>query len=305
MRVVLAATLLLLAHPSHGQSTEELQQLLKERDAEIRALRDRLAALEKPEADDELSRALERTLIQQGALVLPARTYEVEPQIAYAHWDRDRGPLRYEWDGEVALRAGIGWQSQVQLRIPYVHAATATDSVTGLGDVSLQVLKQLTREEGLRPGLFASLGWLSRTGKDSLSGGVPAGGGFNVPQVALTAVKRHDPLVYFGGVSYATPRPREVAGLRVQPGNTVGVRGGAVLAATPDTSVNVGLNLGFGGATQVNGERISDSDTVSATLQLGFGTVLSRSMMLNVSGEFRVSGVAPNFRLVLGLPIRF
>jgi uncharacterized protein (AIM24 family) len=126
-----------------------------------------------------------------------------------------------------------------------------------------------------------------------------------VPLAALTAVKRHDPLVYFGGVSYAAPRSREIAGVRIQPGNTVGLRGGAVLAATPETSVNVGLNLGFAAATRVDGQRLSDSDGALGTLQLGFGTVITRSVMLNVSGEFRVSGAAPNVRLVLGLPIRF
>jgi len=43
----------------------------------------------------------------------------------------------------------------------------------------------------------------------------------------------------------------------------------------------------------------------AGTLQLGFGTVLSRSAMPNVSREFRVSGNVPNLRPVLGLPIRF
>jgi hypothetical protein len=77
------------------------------------------------------------------------------------------------------------------------------------------------------------------------------------------------------------------------------------LAATPATSLNAGLNFAFAGATRVDGQRVSDSDTVLGTLQVGFGTLVSRSVMLNVSGEFRVSGNVPNFRLVLGLPIRF
>ena len=307
MWLALLAVLVLLAPAAKAQSVEELQRSLRERDAKIRELSERLEALEKkPEPEDEeLNRALERTLVQQGALVLPARNYEFEPQLAYAHWDRDRGPFRSEWDSGFAFRAGVGWQSQFQIRVPYVHVASDTDSATGLGDISLAATRQFAREDGLRPGLFATLGWLAHTGGDAFGGGVPTGGGFNVPQAALTAVKRRDPLVYFGGLSYAAPRAREVAGVRLDPGHTWGVRGGAVLAATPETSVNVGLNLGFVSAARVNGERLSGSDSVLGTFQLGFGTMLTRSLMLNVSGEFRSSGPVPNFRLILGLPIRF
>ncbi len=307
MRAALIAVLWLLTASVQAQSAEELQRLLKERDAKIRELSERLEALDKKSApeDEELNRALERTLVQQGALVLPARTYEIEPQFVYAHWDRDRGPFRYQWDSSLAFRAGVGWQSQLQVNVPYVHVATATGSATGLGDISLSLVKQLAREEGLRPGVFASVGWLAHTGDAAFGGGVPTGGGFNVPQAGLTAVKRHDPLVYFGGISYAAPRPREIAGVRLEAGNTWALRGGAVLAATPETSVNVGLTLGFVGASRLGGQRVPDSDTVLGTLQLGFGTVLTRRLMLNVAGEFRASGPAPNFRLLLGLPIRF
>lgn len=307
MRAVFFAVLVLLAQTVKAQSVEELQRLLKERDAKIRELSDRLDALERksePE-DDELNRALERTLVQQGAMVLPVRSYELEPQVAYAHWDRDHGPFRSETDAVLALRAGVGSQSQLQLRVPYVHVATASDSATGLGDISLSVTRQVVTQAGRWPGVFAALGWLAHTGEAAFGGGVPTGGGFNVPQAALTAVKRHDPLVYFGGISYAAPRSREIAGARLEPGHAWGLRGGAILAASPETSVNVGLNLSFVSATRADGQRLSDSDTVLGTIQLGFGTILTRRLMLNVSGEFRTAGPVPNFRLVLGLPIRF
>jgi hypothetical protein len=224
MRTALLAVLVLLAQTATAQSVEELQRQTRERDARIRELSGRLESLDRkpcPE-DDELNRALERTLIQQGAMVLPARRYELEPQLAYAYWDRDRGPFRSEWDSALALRAGVGWQSQVQVRMPYVHVATATDSATGLGDASFSITRQLVNEAGRRPGLFAALGWLAHTGDAAFGGGVPTGGGFNVPQAALTAVKRYDPLVYFGGISYAAPRSREVADARLAPGHIWG-----------------------------------------------------------------------------------
>src|SRR5690349_7466478 len=163
MRIALLAVLVLLAQAAKAQGVEELQRQIRERDAKISELNERLESREKQTEpdDEELNRALERTLVQQGAMVLPARRYELEPQLAYAYWDRDRGPFRSEWYAALSLRAGVGWQSQVQLRVPYVHVATATDSATGLGDISLSVTRQLVTEAGRRPGLFAALGWLA------------------------------------------------------------------------------------------------------------------------------------------------
>jgi hypothetical protein len=97
------------------------------------------------------------------------------------------------------------------------------------------------------------------------------------------------PLVYFAGLSYPWPRSRQVA-TEIEPGDTLGVRLGSILAASPDASVNLGLSLGFVGATRLDGERVPDSDTVLGSLQIGFGAVLSRSVLLNLSGDFRVTG---------------
>ena len=189
--------------------------------------------------------------------------------------------------------------------MPYVHAATATDSVTELGDVFFSFTKQLAREERGRPSVLFALGWLTHTGRDAFGGAVPTGAGFSVPQAAITLVKRDDPLVYFGSLSYAAPRGRDIGGVGVDPGDAVGLRGGAILATAPHSAVNVGLNLASVAASRVDGRRVPDSDTMLGTFEVGFGTVLSRRLMLNVGGEFRVSGPVPNFRLVLGLPIRF
>jgi hypothetical protein len=98
---------------------------------------------------------------------------------------------------------------------------------------------------------------------------------------------------------------REISGVKIDPGDTLGVRLGSILAASPETSAKVGLNLGFVRATRLDGERVPESDTVLGTLQIGFGTILTRRVLLNVSGDFRVTGDVPNFRLSATLPIRF
>lgn len=302
----------LLAFPAVilAQSVDDLKLEVEQRDAEIRRLREQLEAAQKKPAeaqpeDDELNRALERTLVQEGLLVLPRGRFELQPQLSYAHWDRDRSDVRYVWDASLTGRAGIGWGTQLQVSVPYLHVATSTDSATDVGDVSLAATTQLVPERRGWPAMLASLGWIANTGQDAFSGQVPTGGGFNVLQASVSALKRSDPLVYYGGASYSLPQARDVAGSRVEPGSSVGLRAGSALAATPYSSVSLAVNLTFLGAAQVGGQRVPDSDAVLGTLQVGFGTLLGRSVMLNMGGEFRFSGPVPNFRLTVGVPVRF
>jgi len=306
MRQAAIALLLAWAGAVAAQDTEELQRQLRDRDARIRELTERLESLEKKaEPDDDLLRALERTLVLQGALMLRPRTYEVEPQFVYERWDKDRPPLRYRSEAAVTARAGLAWDSQVQIRVPYAHVSTLGDSASGLGDVDVALSHQLARESGYWPGLVASIAWLSRTGSDGLDGRVPTGGGFNVLQAGITASKRQDPLVHYATVAYADARARRIEGAYVDPGNTLGFRLGTILAASPGSSLTLGVNLAFVDSARVDGQSVPGTDTVSGTLQIGLGTVLSKSAMLSLGGEFRFSGNVPNFRLSLALPIRF
>jgi hypothetical protein len=310
MRGFLAAGLLTWSASLVAQGADELKREIERRDAEIRRLKERLEAAEKRPAEtqpeeDEINRALERTLVQEGLLVLPRGRYELQPQLSYAHWDRDRGALRHEWDASLTGRAGIGWESQLQVTVPYLHVATSSDSATDFGDVSLTATKQLAPERRGMPAVLASLGWIARTGQDPFSGQVPTGSGFNVLQAGASVLKRADPLVYYGGATYSLPQAHDYSGRRLEPGNSVSLRAGSALAATPYTSLNLAVNLTFQGAAQIDGQRAPDSDAVLGTLQVGFGTVLSRSAMLNLGGEFRFSGPVPNFRLTVGLPVRF
>jgi hypothetical protein len=309
-RLLVLAVALAAASAARAQSVDDLQRMIKERDDRIEELNRRIQTLEKDRArpgedDEEMNRALERALVQQGGMLLRAGAGEIEPQLSYAHWDKSRSALRHVGEAALVFRAGLGWESQFQARVPYVHVSTAAGSATGFGDIDLSLSRQFVREAGPVPSLVASVGWLSRTGDDQFGAEVPTGGGFNVLQAGATALKRQDPFVHYAGLSYAWPRSRRIAGTELEPGDTLGLRLGSILAASPGASVNVGLNLGFVRAARRDGERVPDSDTVLGTLQVGFGTVLTRSAMVNLSGDFRVTGNVPNFRLNASLPIRF
>lgn len=309
----LTAFLLLASLPGAvwSQSVDELQRMIKDREAEIQRLQRKIERLEEKDpaapsdVDDEMNRALERALVREGGMLLPRGAYELEPQLSYAHWDKSRSALRHETDVSLSLRAGLPWASQFQVRVPYVHLSTAAGSETALGDIDVSLSRQFRGESQSLPSLVGSLAWRSRTGKDGFEGGVPTGGGFDVFQAGFTALKRHDPLVYYGGLSYARPVARTVAGTELEPGDSLGARVGSILAARPDTSVSLGLNLAFVGSARLDGQRVPESDTVAGTLQVGLGTILTRRMMLNLSAELRVTGEVPNFRLNAALPIRF
>jgi hypothetical protein len=299
-----------------AQSVEDLKRELTERDALIKQLRERIDALEaapaKPAAgappsaeDDERGRALERALMQQGGLLLRRGTYELQPELAYAHWDRTRGLLRDEAGAALTVRAGLPGEAQFQVRVPYLRVSAQGASETAFGDVSLALSKEFVHETRQSAGVIGSLGWTTNTGKDALSGGVPTGSGFNQLTAELLAIKRLDPLMFFGGVSYTAALPRRVAGTDVRPGDLVGLRFGSILAASPETALTMGLNLGFAGATRLNGQRLPGSSSVLGTLQLGVSTVLTRDAVLNLTTDIGVDGNVPNFRLTAGIPIRF
>ncbi|HZO04004.1 MAG TPA: hypothetical protein VFB93_22690, partial [Burkholderiales bacterium] len=202
-------------------------------------------------------------------------------------------------------RVGLGWTSQFQVRVPYLHVKTTAGSAEGEGNIDFSLAKQLVSEGAASPSLVAALGWVRKTGRDGFDGEVATGSGFDTPYIGFTAVKRYDPLAFYGGLSYASPVSREISGTKLTPGDTVGLRLGSVLAASPDMSVNVGLNLGVARTARVDGERVPDSDETFGTLQIGFGSVLTRRVILNVFGDFRVTGNVPDFRLGVTLPVRF
>src|SRR6478752_5013146 len=128
IRLFTAAILACASLGAAAQNVEELKRALAERDATIRELRQRIDALEgqkiprqamstvapaetTSKEDQELDRALERTLVQQGGLLLPAGVYEFQPEAAYAHRDKSRGPLRDEDGAAPIIRAGLPWES--------------------------------------------------------------------------------------------------------------------------------------------------------------------------------------------------
>jgi hypothetical protein len=146
--------------------------------------------------------------------------------------------------------------------------------------------------------------WRLPTGNFRL-GEPSAGGGFHALQGALTLVKRQDPLVFFGTASYTSVLERRHSGADIDPGDSVGLKLGTILAASPRTSIRGGFELNRSGRTKINDVSRPGSDTAVATLQFGLATLLTRGTLLDIQLNIGVTPDAPDFALIVALPIRF
>lgn len=320
------------------------------RDALIQELRRRIEVLEKRLADkpaaptpapapapkptaseeagreDEGARALERTLVRTGGLVLPKGVFELEPRLQYSYRGTQglgivtvggvaqvaqQDVSRNRFEARLDLRAGLPWSMQAEIRVPYVwvdedraSATRESEQSSGLGDIEIGLAKQFLDERGSRPALLGALNWRSASGDHEL-GRLSPGSGFPQLQAALTAVKRQDPLVFYGTASYTWLFERERSGSDVDPGDALGLKAGAILAASPETSLRAALDLTWSGRAELNGTSVPGSDATAAVLELGLAMLLSSRTLLDLELGIGLTPDVPDFRVRLALPIRF
>jgi hypothetical protein len=280
------------------------------------------------EVDEELiATALERALVQEGALVLPPGIMQVQPSLTYTRREQDAPVLRV-LDGQavaaeqevrrdrlvsdLTLRLGLPLDTQLGLRVPYGYERTSTATrvgfagveetsrdAFGLGDLAVTVSKGLLRERGWRPDLVANMRWNSKTGQTD--NGVRIGSGFHELTGTLTAARSQDPLVFVGSLSYT--HAFEQGG--VQPGGVVGLSVGTVLAASPETSLRFFLDYNLLGETEIDGQRVPGSDRVVGLFRIGASSILAPRLLVDVDLGIGLTEAAPEFTVNVAFPIRF
>jgi hypothetical protein len=278
------------------------------------------------EVDEEAAdRALERTLVETGALLLPFGKAEVRPSFSYTRDETDSlvvlvtedGPFtgqsearRNEFDFGLDLRIGLPLDAQFELSLPFrivdqslsrfPDRPEQEDTGSGLGDLSLGIAKTLLREGRWWPDLIARVTWNTATG-ERRDNGVGLNGDFDEIRGSLTALKRQDPLAFVGAVSYETAFEQD----DIDPGDELGFSIGTVLAASPETSLRLALSQSFVEEAEIDGGRIRGSDQVMASLTLGAAAVLGRRLLVDVSADVGLTDDAPDYAISIGLPIRF
>jgi len=326
--------------------SEQLHQQIEKRDAIIIDLLRRVVALERQLAvtrpdelqkpapdpskpvkdttpvDEEINRALERSLVREGGMVLPKGSIEFEPRFLYSY--RGSNALQIEqlngqetvalqnakrdtFDVSGIVRMGLPWTSQIDLRLPFIisrqEVATAGTTQSkrwhsGLGDIELGFTKQLLEEKGSLPGLLTAFSWKSNTGNNNI------GSGFHALQGALSAVKRQDPLAFFGTVAHSWSLSGRRLGNDVDLGNTLGLRMGTLLATSPETSLRVAFEVNRSGEIKLNRRNIPGSSTNLALFQFGLSTIILRRTLLDVKLDIGLTPDSPDFQFGVSLPVR-
>lgn len=279
---------------------------------------------------DEASaeQALERTLVREGALLLPAGWLEIEPGLTFTRREQaapfafaDSGPesvvavnlRRNIIDLSLDLRLGLPFDAQAEIALPYRFvdqsalttvgfdpAGEVDDNGSGFGDLRVGLSKTLAHEGNGWFDLVARLTWDTGLG-DTSDGGVALGGGFDELRASLSVLKRQDPLAFTGSVGYE--RSFENDGRT--PGDEVAISVGVSLAASPDTSLRFGLEQAFVDDTEINGTRIEGSDRVVGSFTIGAASIIAPRTLLNVSTAIGLTDDASDYSLGLAVSRRF
>jgi Putative MetA-pathway of phenol degradation len=280
------------------------------------------------EVDEEAAeRALDRTLVLTGALLLPFGQADIEPSFTYIR-NQEEAPTffvaqgtqfiasqedrRNIFNGDLFLRFGLPFDSQLEVDIPYRYveqrvvtevgfgARAETESHgSGFGDLSVGLAKGLLHERNWWPDLIGRVTWDTDSGETS-DDGFALGSGFNELQGSLTMTKRQDPLVFIGSASYGTTFEKD----DINPGDQLGFSVGALLAASPETSLRVVLNQTFVNELEVGDRAIGGSDQVFGTLNFGASSIVGRGRFLDLTAGIGLTDEAPDYSVGISVSFR-
>jgi hypothetical protein len=281
------------------------------------------------EVDEEAAeRALDFTLTQEGALLLPLGRAEFTPGFTYTRRTNDfpvvvdpgganllgeQEVRRNEFEFDAGLLVGLPFDSQLELNLPYnlVNQSVAdqvlgtevddsSDTGHGLGDFSVGLAKTVLRERNWLPDVVLRVNWDTGTGERE-DNDVALDGGFQALTGSASLVKRQDPLVFVGGASYEATFEKD----DIDPGDTLGFAIGTFLAASPNTSLRVVLNQSFIDEFKFDGQSIDGSDRVQSILTFGASAILGRNVLLDGAVGVGLTDDSPDYSVSISLPIRF
>jgi hypothetical protein len=267
-----------------------------------------------PEAAE---RALERTLVATGNLLVPAGFAEIEPLFSYTRREVSSQVLfnvnRNELFPAFDARLGLPWESQIEAILPWnFNEQQVTETVTSppqlqsnrwgnaVGDLTIGVAKTFVHESGWVPTVLGRVSWEAPTGP-LRSNGVPMTSGFNRLNFAVTALKRQDPLVFVATGGYA----KAFEANQINPGNQFNFTTGAFLATSPETTLRTVLSQNFVQDISVNGATVPGSNTVQPILTFGASSILGRGILVDLQVGLGLTNTAPKYQVILSSTYRF
>jgi hypothetical protein len=267
-----------------------------------------------PEAAE---RALERTLVATGNLVVPSGFAEIEPLFGYTRRETPTQVLfnvnRNELMPALDVRVGLPWESQIEVFLPWnfdeqqlTDVAVAPPQLgsdrwgNAVGDLTIGGAKTLVHESGWIPSVLGRVSWEAPTGPVT-SNHVAMTSGNNRLSFALTALKRQDPLVFNATAGYT--KAFEANG--INPGNQLNFATGVFLATSPETSLRTVLSQNFVQDVTIRGITIPGSNTVQPILTFGASSILGRGFLVDLQVGLGLTNSAPKYQVVLSSTYRF
>ncbi|OPY70908.1 MAG: hypothetical protein A4E57_00223 [Syntrophorhabdaceae bacterium PtaU1.Bin034] len=240
---------------------------------------------------------------------------------------------RHIFTYNLASRYGITRNLQMDVNFPFVYrhdlitivGSSSSDSErtlnkAALGDISFGLSYQPIAETASAPGLVLNLAFKSESGKSPFNidpkKELPTGTGYPSIKGGVNLIKSIDPVVVFGGVSYAlnmskgginqtvTSTEGTTGILRsVDPGDTLSFNMGLAYALSYKFSLNFQFQQDYTFSTKANGRTAPNTELNSAMMRIGAGWSLTPRTSLNVSVATGLTTDSPDFTVEIRIPI--
>ena len=277
--------------------------------------------------EEAATRALERSLVQSGSLLLEKGKFDAQISVGFSRREHDNllfninngsiaGQTKNTFNNvtiPISLRLGLPYQSQIGFTIPlhyidqqFIQTVENNAPIdisrdgSGIGDISITLSKTLAREKGKKPNAVGFASWNTTSGKKS-DNGVFLNSGLNEFRSGLTLTKSQDPLVFSTTLSTQVTVEKD----NVKPGNQYAFSLATFLAASPSTSLKFSLDQIFTDKTKVNDQEIVNSEKTIALLNIGISSVISSNTFLAFSVGAGLTNDSPDYTTNISLSTRF
>jgi hypothetical protein len=268
-------------------------------------------------SEETAERALERTLVATGNLVVPQGFAEIQPLFSYA---RTETPTLIFFNGvtnqltpAIDTRVGLPWESQIELFLPWNFVESKITNISiapnqqvsdrwgnGFGDLNLGFTKTFVHESGWIPGLLGRVSYEFPTGP-LRANQVFLPSGQSKLNFSLTALKRQDPLVFVATGGYT----KAFQANQINPGDQQSFQIGAFLATSPETSLRGVVTQTFFKDVTINGVKIPGSNQDQSTLTFGVSSILGRGILVDLAVGIGLTNATPKYAVQLSSSYRF
>lgn len=231
--------------------------------------------------------------------------------------------------GALTTRYGITSWLEAELKVPYIYTsfrdirgpgtAEMTErrvQDTGLGDIEGALYGHVIKEKGIVPDIILNFRVKFPTGRDPYhldtdSRGriteLPTGNGHWGFSGGFTAVKRSDPVVFFGGLTYFWNVRKKVSESigTVDPGDSLEGSIGMAYALSEKFSLSTTYQHRITMKQKLDGEDVPGTFVNYGALTLGGSYALSKNTFVNLSVGIGVTDDAPDVELRLSIPFSF